>query len=350
MAEVREDGGGPVEACNPNREEILRLKDKLRLAVCEHVRRNDPVALLDFPMYANVGDSAIWLGQERILAEAGITVAYRSPLPCLVERPGNVRQALYSGGGNLGDRWPEVDERRRRQLLLWREIPSLIFPQSIYFEDRGVWRRAREEYRAVEELTVFVRDDESLERGSEIFRSPPRLVPDAAFGLGSLSRTTRPRTDILILARRDREQRESVRRDLKALGLRATDWTAERASNALRALHWSERLLTRYPGKLRFLAQGRPLLMRRAAADRLARGLDVLSQGAVVITDRLHGHVLCALAGIPHVIVDNDYGKVAGFWRRWTSGFEGVRLAGGLREALDVATQMADGRAVTAVG
>lgn len=339
-----------IEADNPNRGEILRLKEQLQVAVCEHVRRDGAVALVDFPMYANVGDSAIWLGQERILAESGISVAYRSPLPCLVERPGHVRQVLYSGGGNLGDVWPEVDERRRRQLMLWREIPSLMFPQSIYFKDRGAWRRAREEYRAAGELTVFVRDDDSLERGAELFGSVPRLVPDAAFGLGPLSRTTRPRTDILVLARRDREQKENVRRELRALGLRATDWVTERAATGLRALQWSERLLARYPAKLRVLARGRGLLMRRAAAERLVRGLDMLSQGAVVVTDRLHGHVLCALAGIPHVIVDNDNGKVGAFWRRWTRGFEGSRLAGSLQEALDVARQMAGTRAITAVG
>jgi pyruvyl transferase EpsO len=59
----------------------------------------------------------------------------------------------------------------------------------------------------------------------------------------------------------------------------------------------------------------------------MLRGLRLLSAGHVVVTERLHGHVLCLLAGIPHVVLDNSYGKVRAFVEAWTAGHPLVRWA-----------------------
>jgi exopolysaccharide biosynthesis protein PssK len=52
-----------------------------------------------------------------------------------------------------------------------------------------------------------------------------------------------------------------------------------------------------------------------------------------VITDRLHAHILCLLMDIPHVVVDNSYGKVRSFVETWTAGAPGVRLCRDWSEA-----------------
>jgi pyruvyl transferase EpsO len=69
------------------------------------------------------------------------------------------------------------------------------------------------------------------------------------------------------------------------------------------------------------------------AHARLRRGYRLLRQGRVVVTERLHGHILCMLAGIPHVLIDNNYGKNSTFFRTWTHGWPGVRFANSLNEA-----------------
>lgn len=47
--------------------------------------------------------------------------------------------------------------------------------------------------------------------------------------------------------------------------------------------------------------------------------------GRLVVTDRLHAHVLAGLMGVPHIVVDNSYGKVAAIHGEYTHGFlEGV--------------------------
>jgi len=58
--------------------------------------------------------------------------------------------------------------------------------------------------------------------------------------------------------------------------------------------------------------------------QRVARGVQILGGGRYVITDRLHGHILAVLMGIPHAVLDNAYGKVRRFHGCWT---ESSRLA-----------------------
>ena len=50
---------------------------------------------------------------------------------------------------------------------------------------------------------------------------------------------------------------------------------------------------------------------------RFHRGLEILGRGRGVVTDRLHGHILSSLMGIPHVALDNSYGKLSAFMDTW---------------------------------
>ena len=56
------------------------------------------------------------------------------------------------------------------------------------------------------------------------------------------------------------------------------------------------------------------------ATARVARGLRLLSRGQTIATDRLHGHILALLLDIPHVVFDNDYGKIGRYVATWTQG------------------------------
>jgi pyruvyl transferase EpsO len=76
------------------------------------------------------------------------------------------------------------------------------------------------------------------------------------------------------------------------------------------------------------------------AADRLGRGCATLAEGRVVITDRLHAHILCLLLGIPSVIIDNSYGKLRNFYDTWTRGNELAALADGPEQAVSLAMEL----------
>ena len=71
----------------------------------------------------------------------------------------------------------------------------------------------------------------------------------------------------------------------------------------------------------------------------------LLSRGRIVVTDRLHAHVMCVLLGIPHVLLDNSYGKVSSVYRSYTHRFETVHFASsGAEVAARIETAMAQQR------
>ncbi len=63
----------------------------------------------------------------------------------------------------------------------------------------------------------------------------------------------------------------------------------------------------------------------------------MLAGGAVVITDRLHGHILCVLMGIPHVVLPDRHGKIRNFWETWTHSSSNAHWAAGIDEAREIA-------------
>lgn len=299
------------------------------------------VAVLGFPNYANVGDSAIWLGTMACLRALGIT------RPCYVcEDTTYVRERLaervgggvilLQGGGNLGDLWERHQIFREAVIDAFPDTPIVQLPQSIHFEGRAALARARAVFDRHPNLTLLVRDQQSLTIARNEFRAPSLLCPDMAFGLGWLERPVAVRRAVVWLARSDSESASTSRAPAGA-GVEPVDWLSERIPALLLARWLGRRGLLRVP-----LSWSYDWLARQ----RLQRGCRMLSRGRVVITDRLHGHILCTLLGIPHVLLDNTYGKIRSFHSTWTrdcelvrwceTGSDAMRLAGELAEECDV--------------
>ena len=63
----------------------------------------------------------------------------------------------------------------------------------------------------------------------------------------------------------------------------------------------------------------------------------------MVITERLHGHILCLLGGIPNVLIDNSYGKNAAFYSAWTHDWPGTGFVNTPAAAKARAQQLLEG-------
>jgi pyruvyl transferase EpsO len=50
---------------------------------------------------------------------------------------------------------------------------------------------------------------------------------------------------------------------------------------------------------------------------RLCGAVQLFAMGREVITDRLHGHILCVMMKKPHTVLDNSYGKTGAYFRTW---------------------------------
>jgi pyruvyl transferase EpsO len=332
-----------------------------------------PPALVYFPDSPNVGDSAIFLGQMACLR------ALNSPPPCYIcdlrtyDRSALARRLgdgpiLFGGGGNLGDIWPSAQELRENVIRSFPDNPIIQLPQTIHFESRASMSRARDVLGAHQDFTLYVRDRRSLGLARDELGLTSRLCPDVAFCIDTPPPPREPHRDVLWLMRTDKEaaalqhaDRQPTATTGSAAGPTAArpvrlpphvkpgdvvDWLDEPPS-ALRA---ATRLLVtrvRRAPRSRLLRRLLQSTFEPLARQRVRRGLRLLSTARAVITDRLHGHILCLLAGIPHVLLDNNYGKVSAFHETWTRHVHGVHFADSPAAAIEIALRLAsDGRTV----
>jgi pyruvyl transferase EpsO len=190
-------------------------------------------------------------------------------------------------------------------------------PQTLHFESSQKLEQARRAFDAHPDFTLLARDAASLALARERFGVPSRLCPDMAFALGPQLRPAPPSHPVVWLARADKESPAGVPPATPA-GVLKVDWLRDEMTPTLRINRRLGRVLRRLPN-LRGMLQG-PLswTYEPVARERVERGKRTLGAGRAVVTNRLHGHVLCMLMGIPHVILDNSYGKVRGFYQTWT--------------------------------
>ncbi|MDR7518853.1 MAG: polysaccharide pyruvyl transferase family protein [Armatimonadota bacterium] len=298
-----------------------------------------PCALVGFPLHANVGDSAIWLAQQTMLARGGARIVYacdrenydRSQLAARLQG-GTI---FIHGGGSLGDVWRSGLQFMRRILADFPDHRIVCFPQWIYFRDRGHLRAVRTDVNAHPDLVILARDRSSYELARDGLGARVLLCPDVAFALGPLPRAGLPRTDVVWLARTDRES--AWPQPAPTPGIVTFDWRREPpfpvAWAARRALSWFNRRISPPWGR----GVGRGLLYDLIAHSRLSWGRRLLSRGRVVITDRFHGYILSLLQGIPHVLLDTRFGKIRAFYETWGEGCDLTRWANSPEEAPVVA-------------
>jgi pyruvyl transferase EpsO len=295
-----------------------------------------PYALLDFPGHPNVGDSAIWAGEMAYLRRYGRTSpAYVASLRNFdlddLRQRCPTGPIYIHGGGNFGDVWPHHQAFRNRLLEETRGQPLIQFPQSIHFASP---QQRDEAARLIERhgrFTLFVRDHESLDLAKRHFQCDTILCPDMAFFIGPMARPRAPELDVLCLLRTDAETSAPGGQAGGDPGLRVTDWLGEPRTRLRAAKAWGALRAALLQGPRAF----RSGAFNSAAEARVRRGSDLLASGRAVVTDRLHTHILCLLLGIPHAVLDNNYGKVGRFISCWTSTSTLTHRSASMQSALD---------------
>lgn len=290
------------------------------------------VALINFPNHANAGDAALWLGELACLRRLGAIImyraswaSYRSDDLARLLRPDDV--ILIHGGGNFGDLYLHNQAVTRMRVL--ETFPchrTIQLPQSIWFREAVNRDRLRACCEAHRDFTLLVREAQSLAIAQRDFHVPTILCPDLVFALGPLARPMAPKVDILWLARRDVES-TGYEPPNSNENLEVVDWLLPLVDEP--PVRMNVRLATPLNENLHVMAQkqtGSSAWQRRLLATTFAimargwtdRGCSILARGRVVVTDRLHGHILAVLMGIPHVVLDNSYGKLRTVYDTWT--------------------------------
>lgn len=323
-----------------------RISSSLMRAIGRDVKN---VALLDFPHHANVGDSAIWLGEVAFLRSNGLRSVYGCDHikydPKKLAKAVGEGPILLHGGGNFGDVWPIYQQFRHMVIEAFPDNPIIQLPQTLHFSDLSGAHATRRLIERHRNFKLFVRDATSLAFAQEHFPSSrPELCPDAAFMLGRLESPVSATRDIVFLRRTDNEQRPewqayineaSARQDMEVV-----DWLEEPFHPLFIALGAIRRLSTFSSSSHFILEASWNAAAHRLAMMRLQRGLAILGRGRVVITDRLHAHILASLLGRPHVVLDNNYGKLTSFIHAWTREWAVCHVAADPAMAIEKAAEL----------
>lgn len=347
---------GPATAPKPMYEDWgLRLRGTIEAALDPVVARFSECAFVDFPAYPNVGDNAIWLGTIDYLRSRGVKIKYvcdrKSYSASELRRTVKEGPILIEGGGNFGDLWTHHQRFRERVIRDFSDKTIIQLPQSIHFTDTAKLEQACTIINAHPSFLLFVRDQASLALAEKHFSCETRLCPDLAFMMraGRLVPPKQRSGTIVYLCRSDKEAvTGKVGTSLTGPGLIIADWIHAQPSRWRtayeRASRWRRRpirMLQRIPPLASWKQSRRLAAANRMAQERVDYGRELLEAGQVVVTDRLHAHILATCLGLQNVVFDNSYGKVAAFVRQWTQDIPGVAFCGSEADAIAKAQTIA---------
>lgn len=284
------------------------------------------VRFVDFPDHRNVGDSAIALGQLAYFKARGIDVESIHCIGTFDEHLLNSKLPLViNGGGNIAGFFDGIDAHRNTiGKGLAAETLLIQAPQSIYFNSKSARSRFKTDFADRKNLRIAVRDSEAIVSLSGIYDSPI-LAPDAVHLLGHI-KSHEPELEYVVLKRQDRESAMSAH-----VGS-SFDWPSDRGLTAAAAsLRWK----TKYSGPFKPAFNPSPRRWEHIANKRFAGGIDILSKGHTVVTDRLHAMLLSLQMGRRVIAVDNNNKKLSKYAQTWFDGTDArIEFASDFEDAL----------------
>lgn len=332
---------------------VQSIKQKLHQSL-DCLKHYDKCALLDYPDYLNLGDHLIWLGSVLYLTEIKQTkIAYAASVKQFshqeIEEKIGQGPIFLNGGGNLGDLWGESQPFRENIIARYSDRPIVILPQSIYFKDPQNLQKTAKIFNHHPNLTIFVRDHLSYEIATRNFDNCKIiLAPDMAFQLVNGLNVSAPKkqeNSILYLCRDDRELNPSFtahKLQKKISNLVVEDWKSYQwvlgveKNKLIRGIvtwireGWQRGLATpkEWLFRQRWLAS-HPYTEKFQKLDYahlhspswnfIHSAIYQLQPYPLVLTNRLHAHILSILLNKPNVLLPNAYHKNSLFYQTWTS-------------------------------
>ncbi|UIZ99530.1 polysaccharide pyruvyl transferase family protein [Acinetobacter johnsonii] len=265
--------------------------------------------------YGNIGDLAISSAQEKFIKE-NFEDYVVFPVPISKTRLflGSIKNQVTCediitiiGGGNMGSLYPDIEDLRQLVIQSFPYNKIVCFPQTLDWEESQSSHKALKKlvkiYASHPDIHVFARELITYKKLEDVFNSQKNVkigfVPDivmstSAKQLGVLN-SSKP-TGILTCLRNDKEC-------------------------ALKAKHYA--ILDSAIGdtgltltKTDTHAGGSGL--SKAECDKLlSNKIQQFSEAQLVITDRLHGMILCILSGTPCLVLPNSNHKIRQTYLNW---------------------------------
>lgn len=197
------------------------------------------------------------------------------------------------GGGNIGNEY--IAEYKRRKVLL--QLPDndiIVFPQTIYFTDNEEGKRELGNtiniFNDHKHLHLFIREKYSYDFVQNNFDVDVHLVPDIV--LSSSYDSSDNRKGITLCLRHDIERKITDEDEKNIIDCAKRYRDKVEISDTQLSYHVSVK-------------------NRRNELDKI---INKIRTSELVITDRLHGMVFCAITGTPCIVMSNYNKKVIGVY------------------------------------
>lgn len=323
-----------------NKQVITKQVEIIKSTLEPFVSKIDDYALIDFPDHSNVGDSAIWLGEVKVLKELyGKNPVYVSTINSFDKNKLTSKLThgiIYiHGGGNFGDVWRSHQDFREMVIKSFPNVTIIQLPQSIKFYNENYLKQSIKNINAHNNFHLLVRDQQSYQLASSKFDCNVKLCPDSAFCIGSLNELGNQKYETVMLMRTDSERNEGVQfNDLNIDDKKnfVCDWLDESKLFKYQTFF----LALYYYIFINYMSAIKLSYYNAKAQLRLNRGVKDLSKGKIVVTDRLHAHIISVLLNKANYVLDNNYGKVSGYIQQWTSEYPKTKVLKSTKEIISL--------------
>lgn len=265
--------------------------------------------LIGTPAHHNLGDHLIaeneilflkeYCGFEKIIEIP--TRVFQSNRKRLIKIYNKDIPIFITGGGWMGDVWPEDEKNLEDFIRSYSNHKIVIFPQTIYYNNKrdmlGAIKHTKSVFALAKDLTIMCRDEKSYNIAKRFLVSDSTevfLLPD--MGLLKRNENNSKYTNIALYCfRNDREQiyEDKLYSELRKI-IKESNLIIENTSTVL--------------------DHAIPLWKR---SNELKKTKRKFGSASVVITDRLHGMVFAVITGSKCIALDNKTHKVEGVYNAW---------------------------------
>ena len=271
------------------------------------------VFLVMTPTHGNLGDHALAASEAAFLERIGIPyteITYAQL--CEWNRGGfldvmNGHPILMNGGGYLGTLWLESEKMLREIIQKNPRSKILLLPNTIFYEDSDwgtdQFEKSRMIYNSHRSLYLYAREKTSYGIMEKAYRNV-KLIPDMVLSMPHYESTAQRRGCLLCL----RSDCEKTRTDEQEQIVRAQ--AAELFGGAVADTDMVE-------------SHGVSVKQRE---ETLRAKFEQFAYAELVITDRLHGMIFCAVTGTPCIVIDSKSPKIRGCYE-WIRHLDYIQFA-----------------------
>ena len=301
---------------------VRPIKKKLRT-------KPETVFLVLTPTHSNLGDHAIAFAETTMLDRIGVPY---------IEIPGsqlellrkhkllsfmNGSPILINGGGNMGTLWYGAERLHRMIISSNPKSPIFILPNTVFYED-SIWGNQELQdsiriYNKHPDLHLYARERESYSFMQQHYEQVS-LSPDMVLSLSQFI-TQKERKGCLICLRNDLEK--TVSDDDR------TQLIDQVAAIFVDNIAYTDTCI------------GRTIPVEMRSYELNAKFAE-FSSARLVVTDRLHGMIFCAITGTPCIVVNSKSPKVRGCYE-WIKHLDYIKFAEDVSQIAELYSQIPSG-------